>query len=104
MHQLSTVEGFQDAVDNEVVPAEPRVAPGDVVGVDYFRSGTAVRNRSASVVFPLALRPSTATIRGRPTSRPPALRSTETNSDSGATRHGPATGSSSGGVIGMAEA
>src|SRR5712691_10759558 len=34
MHPLSTVQGFEDAVDHQVVPAEPRVPPGDVVGVD----------------------------------------------------------------------
>src|SRR5438477_6182348 len=62
-----------------------------------------MRNRSATVVFPLPLRPSTATIRGRRPTGQASPRSTETSSDSGATRHGPAAGSTSASILGTSE-
>jgi hypothetical protein len=37
--RLALVHGDQDPVDQQVVPAEAGVLPGDVVGVDDHRSG-----------------------------------------------------------------
>lgn len=57
--------------------------------------GTACSRRCASVVLPLELRPSSATIAGRPIGAPTALTKNSANCVRRSTRHGPAAGSPS---------